>query len=372
MKFIIKKQILNENLNNVSKALSNKNLIPILSGIKFELKEEGLYITATDDDITVQSFIDKKDIIEIYEMGSIIIPGRYFIDIIKKIPTQEINLETDGLILNITTSKSKYNLNGLHYNDFPERSLELNDNPIIISSNIIKNIITQTSFSVSNQESRPILTGINFIINKNQLECVATDSYRLSKKTVKLEENFKEKINLVIPGRNLIELSKILDEKDFKIELHVFSNNLLFKFSNVLFQSRLLNGTYPDTSKLIKEDHILKLTVNLEEFYNVIDRASLLTNEKEKNIIKMEVIKNKLIISSTSLEIGNIEEEMEIEKNNEENIKIAFSSKYMMEAIRSFKSEKIDIYLNGEIKPIILKEKENDNLIQLILPIKTF
>jgi len=372
MKFKIKKEILNENLNNVSKALSNKNIIPILSGIKFELKEEGLYLIATDDDITIQSFIEKENSIEIFELGSIIIPGRYFIDIVRKIPTEEINLETDGLILNITTKTSQYNLNGMHYNDFPERTLELIKSPIVLSSKIIKNIVNQTSFSVSNQESRPILTGINLLINKDLLECVATDSYRLSKKILKLDNKFTDKINIVIPGKNLIELSKILDEKETNVEIHIFSNNILFKFSNILFQSRLLNGTYPDTSKLIKEEHILKITTNLEELYNVIDRASLLTNEKEKNVVKMDVFENELIISSTSLEIGNIEEKMSIEKDSKENIKIAFSSKYMMEALKSFKSEKIDIYLSGEIKPIILKEQENDSLIQLILPIKTF
>lgn len=372
MKLSIKKDILLENLNYVSKAISNKNIIPILSGIKFDLTKEGLFLTSSDDDITIETFIDKKQLDNIEEPGSIVIPGRYFIDITRKIPSEFIKLETDGLRVVIYTTNAEYNLNGLNSNEFPNRNLETIDNPIILSKNIIKNIVLQTSFAISNQESRPILTGINFKIKDNILECIATDSYRLAKKTVIIDKNIDSELNIVIPGKNLIELSKILNEEDNSVEMHIFSNNILFKFDNILFQSRLLNGTYPDTSKLINEESMLKITTNVSELYNVIDRASLLTSEKDKNVVKMETNNNDLIISSVSQEIGKIEERMNIKKDNEAEIKIAFSSKYMMDAIKSLKSENLVMLLNGEIKPIIIKDPNNENLIQLVLPIKTF
>lgn len=372
MNFIIKKELFLENLNNVSKAISSKNIIPILGGIKLDLNNEGLFLTCSDNEITIRSFIDKKYIEKINEKGSIVILGRYFIELIRKIPSETIEIVTDGLNLTINTLNGEYNLNGMNPEEFPDKTLELVETPIKIDKTIIKNIINQTSFAISKQESRPILTGINFKIKDNKMECVATDSYRLAKKIIKLEEKIKEEINIVVPGNNLIELSKIINDEDEKVELHIFSNNILFKFDNILFQSRLLNGNYPDTSKLIKEDSLVNIIVNTENLYNSIDRASLLTSEKDKNVIKMELKENNLIISSNSQEIGKIEEKINIEKTNDINIEISYSSKYMMEALRTIKGEETLILLSGEIKPIILKSKEDDNLIQLIVPIKTF
>lgn len=372
MNFIIKKELFLENLNNVSKAISSKNIIPILGGIKLDLTKEGLSLTCSDNEITIRSFIDKKYIDKINNNGSIVILGRYFIELIRKIPSETIEIVTDGLNLTINTINGEYNLNGMNPDEFPDKTLELAENPIKIDKNVLKNLINQTSFAISNQESRPILTGINIKIKDNNMECVATDSYRLAKKTIKIEEKIKEEINIVVPGKNLIELSKIINDEDEKVELHIFSSNILFKFDNILFQSRLLNGNYPDTSKLITEDSLLNITVNTTELYNSIDRASLLTSEKDKNVIKMELKGKNLIISSNSQEIGKIEEKIKVQKNNENNIEISYSSKYMMEALRTIKGENTLILLGGEIKPIILKSPEDDNLIQLIVPIKTF
>lgn len=372
MNFIIKKELLLENLNNVSKAISNKNIIPILGGVKLDLSEEGLYLTCSDNEITIRSFIEKKDIEKINNKGSIVIIGRYFIELIRKIPSDLIEIITDGLNLTISTINGEYNLNGMNPDEFPDKSLELSKNLIKIDKNVIKNIINQTSFAISNQESRPILTGINFKIKDRIIECVATDSYRLSKKIINIEEKIDEEVNLVIPGRNLIELSKIINEENEKIEMHIFSNNVLFKFDNIIFQSRLLNGNYPDTSKLIIIEPTLKIKVNTEDLYNAIDRASLLTSEKDKNVINMEIKDKEVVISSTSQEIGKIEERIIVEKDNNVLLNISYSSKYMMEALRTIKSEYTSILLSGEIKPIILKSTEEDNLIQLIVPIKTF
>ena len=136
--------------------------------------------------------------------------------------------------------------------------------------------------------------------------------------------------------------------------------------------TRLINGNYPDTNKLIPESFEIKVKVNLNSFYNAIDRASLLTNNEEKNIIKLETKKNKMIISSNIPEIGNVEETLEIIKDTDKEIKISFSSKYMMEAIKTFDSEEVEISFNGEIKPIIINYVDNDTLTQLILPIRTY
>ena len=372
MKLVIKTNLLNEKLNIVSKAVSTKNIIPVLNGIKFELTKEGLYLTGSNDDITIQTHINNKDINEISEEGNIIIPGKYLLGIARKIQSEVINIETDGLKVIISTDTGEYTLNGMDFNEFPNIKFDLLDNPIIMNQLVIKNIINQTSFAVSTQESRPILTGINFKISGDSLECTATDSYRLARKIIKLDKKQSENINIVIPGRNLLELIKILPEDDKNIELHIFSNNIVIKTEDMLFQSRLLNGTYPDTSKLIPTEFELTLTINLDDFYNTIDRVSLLTSDKEKNLVKMEVNEKDVLLSSTSQEIGKIEERLNITKDKKETMKISYSSKYMMDALRSLKCDEIELKLNGEIKPIIIKNKTDDNLIQLVLPIKTF
>ena len=373
MKFSIKKEILLENLNNVSKAVSSKNVIPVLGGIKFNLTKEGLFLTATNNEIDIECFIDKKYIDKIESTGTIVIQGKYLLEIVRKLPDGLINIEIiDGLKILIYTANSNFNLNGINSKEFPNISLDISTSPIILSKKIIKNIVNQTLFATSTQESRPILTGINFKIENDQMECISTDSYRLSKKIIKLDNVVDNLINIVIPGKNLGELFKILNEEDENVEIHIFSNKILFKFDNILFQSRLLNGTFPDTSRLIPTEFELEIKTDLEELYRVIDRAALLTSEKEKNVIKFETNGNEAIISSNTPEIGKVEEKLSITKNKDFDMKIAFSSKYMMEALKTINSKDIRILLNSDVKPIILKTDEDENLIQLLLPIKTY
>ena len=373
MKFSIKKEVLLQSLNSVSKALSSKNLIPILSGIKFSLTNEGLFLSASDNDISIESFIAKEKLENIESIGSTVIQGKYILEIIRKLEGKIINIELlDGIKVLISCCNSEFNLNSMDALEFPNLNLEEKKNPIIIKKEEFKELINKTSFAISTQETRPVLTGINFKITNDKLECIATDSYRLAKKHVILNEKVKEDINIVIPGKNLIELTKILEEKDDDIEMHIFNNKVLFKFDNTLLQTRVLSGTFPDVNRLIPKDFNLSIKTNTLELYNVIDRASLLTSEKDKNIIKFECNGNNVIVSSNSPEIGKVEEKIEVEKNNEENIKIAFSSRFMMDAIKTIESKNVILNFNNDINPIIVLDESDNSLLQLILPIKTY
>ena len=237
---------------------------------------------------------------------------------------------------------------------------------------VFKNIINQTSFATSNQESRPVLTGINFKITGNLLECTATDSYRLAKSVIHINSELPEDVNIIIPTKNLIELTRLFNDDDENLEMHIFNNKVIFKFGTIIMMSKLINGTYPDTSKLIPTEFALSMRVSLNMFYDSIDRASLLTNESDKNTIRLESHQDEIVVSSNIPEIGNVEETMNVVKNNDQEIKIAFSSKYMLEALKSLDCEEIELLFNGEISPIIVKNPETDNLIQLILPIRTY
>ena len=371
MKCVIKKSILLENLVNTSKAISSKNLIPILTGIKFDLKEEGLYLSASDSDISIRTFIPKDNITEIITTGSVVISGKYIVEIIKKLPDKDIVIEVvDGYNTIIQTDGSEFNLNGIDPNEFPNLDLEETKNPIVLNPVIFKNIINQTFFATSLSETRPLLTGINFKLNGNMLEVIATDSYRLARKEIDLKETYENEFNLVIPGKNLVELSRILEDDKENVYLHIFNNKILFKYKNLVFLSRLISGTYPVSSNIIPNDFRIDIECNYSDLYDMIDRASLLTSDKDKNTIKLELRNMELIISSNSPEIGKVEEKVSID--NTDTISISFSSKYMLEAIKSFNTEKIHLLMNNDNSPIIVKSDKEVSLIQLVLPIKTY
>lgn len=373
MKLKIQQKILMEHLNYVIKGISSKNLIPILNCIKFELVSEGLYLMSTDNEIAIKTFIDKDKIDNIEETGEVVISGKYIYDIIRKLGNEVINIEEviDSQIL-ITTQTSSFKLNCNNVSEFPNLDLEFSKTPIILKQQVFRKTINQTIFATSVQESKPVLTGINFKLIDNNLVCTATDSYRLACKEINLDERPEEDVDIIVPSKNLIEVVRLLNSDDDNIELHIFANKIVFNFNSLTIMSRLINGNYPDTSKLIPDSFSLVVKVNLDKFYNAIDRASLLTNEEEKNIIKLETKDDFLIISSNIPEIGNVEEKVELLEKVDNNIKIAFSSKYMMDAIKVFDGEEVELKFNGEIKPIIIGDNENSNLLQLILPIRTY
>ena len=376
MKLTIKKDILLDALNKVSKAISTKNLIPVLAGIKFELKKKKLTLTASDNDITIQTVINinNDEDIKVEKEGSIIIQGKYILDIVRKLPDKYINIEVvDELKILIYTENSEFNLNGISEEEYPNINLDESKTQTLIKNSVFKSIVNQTAFASSNEETKPVLTGINFNIVGDILECNSTDSYRLARKVVKLDKTTDENYNIVIPSHNIIEFSRILDEDlDENIEMHISGNKVLFIYKNIKFQSRLINGTYPNTSNLIPNEEFLIISSKLTDLYNVIDRASILTSDKEKNTITLETNGNILTLKSSSQEIGRVEEKMEITKNNDEDIRISFSAKYMMEALKSFSTETVELHFVGEVKPILVKSSEDETLTQLVLPIRTY
>ena len=198
MKFSIRKEVLLQGLNSVSKALSSKNLIPVLSGIKFNLTNNGLFLSASDNDISIESFINKDKLDKIDSVGCTVIQGKYILEIIRKLEGRVVNIELlDGIKVLISCGNSEFNLNCMDASEFPNLNLEEKKEPIILKKEDFKNLINKTSFAVSSQETRPILTGINFKIKENKLECIATDSYRLAKKYVTLNNKLQEDINIV-------------------------------------------------------------------------------------------------------------------------------------------------------------------------------
>ncbi len=372
MKFAIDKSILLENLNNVARGVSSKNVIPVLNGIKFELTNEGLTLMASDSELTIETFIESKLIKNIESTGTIIISSKYILDIIRKMPSDIINFEMmDSLKIKIYSDFNQYNLNCLDPSEYPSIKLTTHKDPVVIKGDILKELINQTSFAISTQELRPILTGLNIKINGDLLECLATDSYRLAKKNIKIDTPIEEDVNIVIPGKNIVELEHILVDDD-DVYMHVFNNRVLFQYKNIKFQTNLLSGTFPNTSNLIPTEFEIIVQTKKNDFLGAVDRASLLTQGKDKNIIKMKIENKEMIVNSYASEVGKTEERLQVDTTDTANIDISFSAKYMMEALKTIKEDDILILLNNDVKPLVIKAVSDESLIQLILPIKTY
>ena len=372
MNFLIKQNILMEHLNYVIKGVSNKNLIPILNCIKFELTNDGLYLYSTDSEISIKTFIPNTSIENIEITGEMVVSGKYIYDIIKKLPNEIIRIEeVNNNKIIITTPSTEFNLNCNDIADFPDLELDTVENPILLEKKVLRNIINQIAFATSNQESRPNLTGINLIISDNKIECTGTDSYRLSKKILNIDTANNEN-NIIIPTRSLLELLKIVNENEDKVEMHIFSNKILFKFDNIEFMTRLINGTFPDTSKLISDEFTNEIQLEYTDLYKAIDRASLFSVNDDKNTILFEVIGDTVKISSNIPEIGKVEEVINSISKTGDDFRISFSSVFIIDALKALNSEKVTLKFNGELKPFLIKNPDDDSLTELIVPIRTY
>jgi DNA polymerase III subunit beta len=228
-------------------------------------------------------------------------------------------------------------------------------------------------FAVATSESRPVLTGVNWKVEQNELICVATDSHRLARRKVSLENLPTDISSVVIPGKSLNELNKILEDTNNPVQIVLTNQQVLFKTDDVLFFSRLLEGNYPDTSRLIPDDYKTNVTINGKALLQAIDRASLLAREDRNNVVRFETLENETIeISSNSPEIGKVEEQIQVGVLDGEALKISFSAKYMMEALKAIDGQDVVIQFTGAMRPFILRSVEDDAILQLILPVRTY
>ncbi|EOT1975672.1 DNA polymerase III subunit beta [Staphylococcus pseudintermedius] len=376
MEFSIQRDYFITQLNDTLKAISPRATLPILTGIKIDATNEGIVLTGSDSEIsieiTIPNQVDGQEIINVVEPGSVVLPGRFFVDIIKKLPGKEVKLSTNEQFQTLITSvHSEFNLSGLDPDQYPLLPQVSSDDALQLPVKVLKNIIAQTNFAVSTSETRPVLTGVNWLIQQNELLCTATDSHRLAVRKLKLEEEIEDK-NVIIPGKALAELNKIMTDSEDHIDIFFASNQVLFRVGNVNFISRLLEGHYPDTSRLFPENYEIKLGLNNSDFYHAIDRASLLAREGGNNVIKLSTGDTQIELSSTSPEIGTVKEEVTANDVEGGNLKISFNSKYMMDALKAIDNEEVEVEFFGTMKPFILKPKDDDTVTQLILPIRTY
>lgn len=374
MRFSISKQTLLQVLNDVAHGLSYKTPMPVLTGIKIDAFMDTLTFTTSNREISVQVKLEKEDSFEIEEDGTCVVPGKYFLEIAKKIEEDKINFVLfEESTIKITTDKTDFTLVALDKEAFPIISFNKIGNPITIKGNVLKKAIKQTNFAAGLSEARMILTGVCFEINNTQLDIIATDSYRLAKKHIVLDKEYNHtKIN--IPNKALEELEKILTDSEEPIEIYLISNKALIYYKGISFITRLIEGNFPDTSALFPKEELTKLVFKKSELLSTVDRVALFTNMDSSNIVKVVIKANKAVqIASSNNEIGRVIEEI-IPENvpNINNFQTAFSAKYFLEALKSFEGNNVEIRFTGEIKPFVITSNKEDGLIQLILPVRIF
>ncbi|WP_284140670.1 DNA polymerase III subunit beta [Virgibacillus sp. LDC-1] len=378
MRFIIQRDQLLASVQDVSKAISSRTAIPILTGMKIEASPNGITLTGSDSDISIESFIPQESDGNVYveeiKPGSIVLQARYFSEIVRKLPEQTVEIEADAnLKVIIRSGKAEFNLNGQSAEEYPQLPKLQTDDSFTMPIDLLKGMIKQTVFAVSAMETRPILTGVSVTLQGGSLHFTATDSHRLASRTIPVEASNVEFANVVIPGKSLNELYKTLDDSEETVEISVTNNQVLFQTKHLNFLSRLLDGNYPETSRLIPEQSKTVIQAKTKDLIHTIDRASLLAKEERNNVVRLTTLdNNQLEITSNSPEIGRVSEEVSVQSLDGEELKISFSAKYMLDALKAMEVEDVKINFTGAMRPFIIQPVNDDQILQLILPVRTY
>ncbi len=375
MKLTINRNTFMNELSTAQRAISSKTTIPILTGVKIVLTTEGLSLTGSNADISIETFLsasDEKANLTIEKTGAIVLQSRFFGEIIRKLPEDMFTLEVlENNQVAITSGAAEFVVNGLDAENYPHLPIIDENNQLKIPVRVLNKIISETGFAVSMHESRPILTGVHFILSNSELLAVATDSHRLSQRVIPVE-NAVEDFDIVIPGKSLLELSRSFKDEEELVEVSIMENQVLFKTKTMYFYSRLLEGKYPDTNRLIPNSFNTEIEFNVPALLSAIERASLLSHEGRNNIVKLSISSDEVTIYGNSPEIGNVQEELTYLKVTGDPLEISFNPDYMKDALKAFGAIDVVVKFISPIRPFTLEPVDSDiSFIQLITPVRT-
>lgn len=363
MKIICPKSELLNSVNIVLKAVPTKSTMPILECIIIEVTSNFIKLTANDMELGIETIVNG----EIITPGTIAINAKVFSEIVRKLPDNDVIIETDdNYKATITCEKAKFNISGKSGEEFPTLPKIEKDKFITISQFTLKEVIRQTVFSISDNESNKIMTGELFEINKDELKVVSLDGHRISIRKIQLKDQYDD-MKVIVPGKTLNEVSKILSgEVSDEVKIFFTDKHIVFEFDNTVVLSRLIEGEYYKINQMLSNDYETKVTINKKEFLNCIDRATLLIKDSDKKPIIINV-SDKSIELKINSSIGSMNEEIDIKKEGKD-ILIGFNPKFLIDALRVIDDEEIDIYLFNPKAPCFIKDKE-ETYIYLILPV---
>ena len=363
MKLICPKSNLVNGVQIVSKAVPNKTTMSILECILIDANNGIIKLTANDMELGIETVIEG----EIVEKGMIALDAKIFLDIVRKLPDNDITIETDNdLKTTITCEKSKFNIIGKSGEDFSYLpNIERNDS-VIVSQFTLKEVVRQTIFSIADNDNNKLMTGELFDINGSTLKVVSLDGHRISIRKIELKDSYEPK-KVVVPGKTLNEISKILPgDADKDVNIFFTQKHILFEFDNTVVVSRLIEGEYFRIEQMLSSDYETKVKINKKEFLSCIDRATLLVKESDKKPIIINITDGSMELKINSI-VGSMNEDINIEKSGKD-IMIGFNPKFLIDALRVIDDEEIEIYLVNPKAPCFIKNAE-ESYIYLILPV---
>ena len=374
--FSINKNLFLQALNTTKRAISHKNAIPILSTIKIDVTNEGITLIGSNGQISIENFISIKNEnagLLVTSSGSILLEATFFINVVSSLPDITLDFkEIDQKQIVLTSGKSEITLKGKDADQYPRIQEISASNPLVLETSVLKNIINETAFAASTQESRPILTGVHFVLTENKnLKTVATDSHRMSQKQIILEKN-GDNFDVVIPSRSLREFSAVFTDDIETVEIYFTNNQLLFRSENISFYTRLLEGNYPDTDRLIPTDFNNIITFDTNNLRYAMERARLLSNATQNGTVKLEIINGVVSAHVNSPEVGRVNEEIDTESISGQDLTISFNPTYLIDSLKAIDSEKVIISFISAVRPFTLVPNDDtENFIQLITPVRT-
>ena len=374
--FSINKNLFLQALNTTKRAISHKNAIPILSTVKIDVTNEGITLIGSNGQISIENFISIKNEnagLLITSSGSILLEATFFINVVSSLPDITLDFkEIDQKQIVLTSGKSEITLKGKDADQYPRIQEISASNPLVLETSVLKNIINETAFAASTQESRPILTGVHFVLTENKnLKTVATDSHRMSQKKIVLEKN-GDNFDVVIPSRSLREFSAVFTDDIETVEIYFTNNQLLFRSENISFYTRLLEGNYPDTDRLIPTEFTSIVTFDKNNLRYAMERARLLSNATQNGTVKLEIINDVVSAHVNSPEVGRVNEEIDTESISGQDLTISFNPTYLIDSLKAINSEKVTISFISAVRPFtVVPNEDTENFIQLITPVRT-
>ncbi len=363
MKLVFSKNNLTKSVGIVMKAVPTRTTMSILECILIDASTNVIKFTANDMELGIETIVEG----EIIEKGKVAIDAKIFSEIVRKLPDNDITIETDANnVAYITCEKSKFNISGKSGDDFSYLPVIVKEKSINLSQFALKETINQTIFSIAINDNNKMMTGELFEVNEGTLKVVGLDGHRIAIRNVSLEGK-SDDIKVVVPGKTLVEISKILSsDAEAMVNVYFTNNHILFEFDDTMVVSRLIDGDYFKINQMLSSDYETKVIINKKEFLDSIDRATLLIREGEKKPIILNITDGALEVNVTSA-IGSLNEDIDIEKEGKD-IMIGFNPKFLIDALRVIDDEDINIYLVNPKAPCFIKDKE-EKYIYLILPV---
>ena len=363
MKIVCSKSNLVKGVNIVSKAVPSKTTMPILECILIDANMDVIKLTSNDMELGIQTEIEG----EIIKHGMIAIDAKIFSEIVRKLPDNDVIIETDeNLQTTITCEKAKFNISGKSGEDFAYLPIIEKNETIVVSQFTLKEVIRQTIFSIADNESNKLMTGELFEIHDNILRVVSLDGHRLSIRKIELKQQYSDK-KIVVPGKTLMEVSKILSgEAESEVCMYFTNNHIVFEFDRTVVVYRLIEGEYFKIDQMLSNDYETKVKINKKELLNCIDRATLLVKEGDKKPIIIN-IGDEIMELKIKSQLGSMNEDIVINKEGKD-LMIGFNPKFLIDALRVIDDEEVDLYLMNAKAPCFIKD-EDENYIYLILPV---